>query len=93
MLTPSSHRSDAPRQPNSVNEAVNQALEPDLDLLNLKEVAAILRVGPASMYRLIAKRALPVYRACRKVLFKKKDVLDYLERHRKDSLSYGGSED
>lgn len=79
---------DAPSQPN-MTQTVRLTNDADLEFLNLKEVAVILRVAPISVYRLIAKRTIPVYRACRKVLFKKKDVIAYLEHHRKEPLDYG----
>lgn len=85
-----SHQVDAPRQSNNMTETTSLALDADLDFLSLKEVATIFRIAPISVYRLIAKQSLPVYRACRKILFKKKDVLDYLESHRKDPVQYGG---
>lgn len=78
----------AHRQPKNMNETAQIAFDADLDFLNLKEVAAILRVAPISVYRIVAKRTLPVYRACRKILFKKTDVIDYLERSRKDNDPY-----
>lgn len=67
-------------------------LDADLEFLSIKEVATILRVAPISVYRLIARQAIPVYRAFRKVLFKKQDVLEYLERHRKEPIDYGRPE-
>lgn len=77
-----SHQVDAPRQPKTqtMTDIAQIALDADLEFLNLKEVATILRVAPISVYRLIAKRTIPVYRACRKILFKKSDVVDYLAR-------------
>lgn len=83
---------DAPSQQN-MTEAVRITPDADLDFLNLKEVAIILRIAPISVYRLIAKRTIPVYRACRKILFKKKDVLAYLDQHRKEPLHYGDTKD
>lgn len=80
----------APRQQKIMTNTAQIGLDADLDFLNLKEVATILRVAPISVYRLIARQALPVYRACRKILFKRKDVLEYLE-HRKDPAKYGSS--
>ena len=87
MLNKPSKPEDALRQSKDMTADIR--LDSDLDFLNLREVAAVLRVAPVSIYRLIAKRALPVYRTCRKVLFKKSDVLDYLEQHRKDPADYG----
>ncbi len=86
----SSSQSAAPRQLKNMTETANMTLDADLEFLNLKEVAEILRMAQISVYRLVAKRALPVYRACRKILFKRQDVLDYLERNREDA-GYGGS--
>ncbi len=88
-MNTSSSSVDAPRQLKNMTETADIKLDADLDFLNLKEVATILRVAPISVYRLIAKQAIPVYRACRKVLFKKKDVLAYLEAHRKEPHDYG----
>lgn len=93
MNTPS-QSVDAPRQSNTdpMIDTGHIVLDTDLDFLNLKEVAAILRISTVSVYRLIARRAIPVYRACRRVLFKKRDVIEYLERHRKDASEYGRPE-
>ncbi len=84
---------DALRQQKIMTETISIAPDADLEFLNLKEVAGILRVAPISIYRLIAKRTIPVYRACRKVLFKKKDVLEYLAQHRSDPSDYGRPKD
>lgn len=93
MTTPSQKSVGAPRQLNkNMTETVQLTLGADLEFLNLKEVAAILRLAPISIYRLIARQALPVYRTCRKVLFKKQDILDYLEKSRSGPPSnYGGT--
>jgi excisionase family DNA binding protein len=74
-----------------MTETAQITLDADLEFLNLKEVAAILRIAPISVYRLIARKSLPVYRTCRKILFKKQDVLKYLERNRRETLPYGSS--
>lgn len=74
-----------------MHNTVQDTLETDLDFLNIKEVAEIMRVAPISIYRLVAKRAIPVYRACRKLLFKKKDVIEYLENKRTEPPQYGSS--
>lgn len=78
----------APRQQN-MTETAQMTLNTDLDFLNVHEVARVLRCAPISVYRLIAKRALLVYRACRKILFKRSDVLDYLEHSKSDTKPYG----
>ncbi len=81
----------APRQSENENmtDSANSTLDVNLEFLSIKEFASILRVAPISIYRLVAKRSLPVYRACKKILFKRTDVLAYLEQHRKEPREYG----
>lgn len=90
MLNQPQKSADALRQLNNMTNTAQISPDADLDFLSLKEVAGILRMAQVSVYRLIAKRSIPVYRACRKILFKRKDVLEYLE-HRKDPAKYGSS--
>lgn len=84
-------KSAALRQPKNMSETASIAMSADLELLNLKEVAAILRVAEITIIRMVAKRALPVYRICRKLLFKKQDVLDCLERAKNNLDGYDRS--
>jgi excisionase family DNA binding protein len=57
-----------------------EAISPDL--LCLPEVAEMLRLSRASVYRLVSRGKLPVHRLCRKMLFKHQDVLNCLEQGR-----------
>jgi excisionase family DNA binding protein len=56
-----------------------------LKLLSLREVADLLRVARVTIYRLVARRALPVYRIARRLCFREHDVREWLERRRTDS--------
>jgi len=46
------------------------------------ELARLLRVTTDCIYRLAAKRTLPVYRVLRRVLFRRDDVERWLAHHR-----------
>jgi excisionase family DNA binding protein len=59
-------------------------IHPDMEFLNLNELARVLRVSAVSVYRLAQRRAIPVYRVSRKLLFRRRDVLEYLERRKTD---------
>ena len=89
MSTPTKPSVDpvAPRQSKSMATASIS----DMGLLFPVEVAGLLRVSRVSIYRMAAKGLLPVYRICRKMLFKRQDVLDYLERSKTDP--YGSPKD
>lgn len=54
-------------------------------LLSLREVASLLHVAPITVHRLVARRALPVYRFARRLLFRRDEVLAWLDRHRRES--------
>ncbi len=69
--------------------APSQSMSYDLSLtkdssefLSVKEVARHLGVATVSVYRLAERRALPVYRVLRKLLFRRSDVLAWLESKR-----------
>jgi len=64
------------------NMYATQARQMDLDLLSLQEVAELLRVSKISIYRMVARQVLAVYRIGRRMRFRKEDVLRYLERNR-----------
>lgn len=57
-----------------------------LKLLSLREVAALLCVAHVTVYRLVSRRLLPVYRIAHKLKFREEDVRDWLERRRTDSI-------
>ena len=73
----------APRKSN-MNLA---ALVADMEFLLLSEVAAMLRLSEITIQRMVSKGLLPVYRTCRKLLFKKQEVLEYLEGTKSNGLT------
>lgn len=54
--------------------------KPDLRLMTVKEVAKLLRVSSASVYRLADSGKLACYRVLRKRLFKYDEVIALVER-------------
>lgn len=83
---------DAPRQ----LETMNYALSTQLEMLNIVEAANFLRIARTGMYRLVEKRAIRFYRVCRRLLFKKQDLIDFIERGKTDEItafSYDRPED
>lgn len=52
------------------------------EFLTVRETAALLRLAPVSVYRMVDRQELPVYRFLRVLRFKRRDVLEYIERSR-----------
>lgn len=79
MQTPSQSLSDAHSQSN-MSEA--QLLNANLGLLNLPEVANLLRVSRVTLYRFIGQGRISVHKVGRRLRIQKKDVLEFLEANR-----------
>lgn len=54
----------------------------DSSFVSPRELAHLLRVTTDCIYRLVAKRTLPVYRVLRRILFRRSDVEHWLSSHR-----------
>lgn len=56
------------------------------DLLDVQELALLLKVSPYSIYRLVQRRLIPFHRPRRKLLFARVDVEAYLQKCRIGSV-------
>ena len=63
---------------------MNQTISPPGigEMLSTDGLAAMLGVSRMTVYRLIERRALPVYRVCRRIRFKLEDMQNFVERQR-----------
>ena len=59
-----------------------------MNLLNLKEAAAMLGVSPRTARRLIDSRRLPFYKVASLVKISEQDIMEYLEANRVANTSY-----
>ena len=85
----------APSQPRPMTKTFADA-RADLEFLRPSQVAELLRISRVSVYRLIERGCVPVYRIFRCVRFKREDILDFLERNRAEAwqfVRYGGETD
>ena len=67
---------------------------PTIELLTPDEVARILKISKAGVYRLIDKRLLRFYRVMGSIRFDKTDVLSYLENNQVEAVglhTYGNT--
>lgn len=66
-------------------------LRADEALLSVHQVAALLAVSRLTVYRLIERGTLPVFRVARRLRFSRGDIARYLEQVRAPH-QYGGPE-
>jgi excisionase family DNA binding protein len=76
----------APSQPNMLETI--QTLQMDDALLSVMQVAHLLNVSRLTIYRLIERGVLPVYRIARRLRFAKSDLHAYLTKSR-THIDYG----
>ncbi len=53
-----------------------------LDLIGTKEVCRILKINRYTLYKLLEEGKLHGYRFANKYLFDRKDILDFVKKHR-----------
>ncbi|MBU0625816.1 helix-turn-helix domain-containing protein [Patescibacteria group bacterium] len=56
------------------------------NLLNVRELAALLKVSATSVYRLVERRDIPFVRLPRGLRFSEADVEAFLARHRVEAV-------
>ncbi len=69
----------APSQP--MNQTISLPTS-DVAFISPQDLARLLRVTSDTIYRLVAKRALPSYRVLRRILLRRADVERWLAAHR-----------
>ncbi len=57
-----------------------------IELLTRDEVARLLKISRAGVYRLVERRRLPFYKVGHSLRFAKRDVLAYLSQNRVDAI-------
>ena len=57
------------------------------EFLSVRDVARYLGIATVSVYRLVERRAIPVYRVLRKLLFRRCDVSAWIETKRTEPRS------
>jgi excisionase family DNA binding protein len=62
------------------------ASDPPPEFLTRDDVARLLKVSRATVYRLVESRRLPFYKIGNRLRFDKQDVLAFLRHHRIDAL-------
>jgi len=64
-------------------ESRGDKYQPQDDLLNIEEVARFINESKSSVYSRTSKRTIPFYKRGKKLLFKRSEVLAWLESGKK----------
>ncbi|MBL8680147.1 MAG: helix-turn-helix domain-containing protein [Myxococcales bacterium] len=69
----------------------SQGFAPGTVFLTRLDVARLLKLSPASVYRFVERGLIPVYRVCNRLRFLHEDILAFMEARRvsaRDSRHY-----
>jgi excisionase family DNA binding protein len=58
----------------------------DIEFLDINEAANFLRLKKSTLYQLVFKRRIPYYKKTKILLFKKSDLIDWVEQKKVSSL-------
>ena len=58
----------------------------DIEFLNVNEAANFLRLKKSTLYQLVFKRGIPFYKKTKILLFKKSELIEWVEQKRVSSL-------
>ncbi len=75
---------------------MSTASDPPTEFLTRDDVARLLKISRATVYRLVESRRLPFYKIGNSLRFDKRDVLAFLRQHRVEALgtdTYGSQKD
>ena len=62
------------------------SFHPTIELVTRDELARMLKISPAGVYRLVAQRQIPFHKVGRSIRFDKIDILTYLKQNRIEQL-------
>lgn len=60
--------------------------QPEADLLNIDEAAQLLNLARATVYNLVSKKQIPVFKKGKRLYFSKAALLDWVQSGKKPTL-------
>lgn len=69
-------------QLNKIESLINSMQRKDTEFLSIDEASQFLKLKKATIYQMVFKREIPFYKSTKKLLFKKSDLIDWVEKDR-----------
>lgn len=69
-------------QLNKIEQLVKSINQKDTEFIGIEEAAKFLKLKKSTLYQLVFKRGIPFYKSTKKLLFKKSDLIGWVEKER-----------
>lgn len=67
-------------QLNKLESLINSLRRGEVEFINIDEASKFLRLKKATIYQMVFKREIPFYKSTKKLLFKKSDLIEWVEK-------------
>jgi excisionase family DNA binding protein len=69
-------------QLNKIEKLVDTQNQNQTEFLDITEASDFLKLKKSTLYQLVFKRGIPFYKSTKKLLFKKTDLVDWVDKDR-----------
>jgi excisionase family DNA binding protein len=69
-------------QLNKIESLINSMQRKETEFMSIDEASQFLKLKKATIYQMVFKREIPFYKSTKKLLFKKSDLIDWVEKDR-----------
>ncbi len=70
------------RQLIKIESLINSMQRKETEFMSIDEASQFLKLKKATIYQMVFKREIPFYKSTKKLLFKKSDLIDWVEKDR-----------
>jgi len=70
----------------NIEEILHTKKYKDIEFLDVNEAASFLRLKKSTLYQLVFKRGIPHYKKTKRLLFKKSELIEWVQQKRVSSL-------
>ena len=67
-------------QLSKIESLINSLQRREVEFINIDEASKFLRLKKATIYQMVFKREIPFYKSTKKLLFKKSDLIEWVEK-------------
>jgi len=65
-----------------IESLINSMQRKETEFMSIDEASQFLKLKKATIYQMVFKREIPFYKSTKKLLFKKSDLIDWVEKDR-----------
>ena len=72
---------------NKIEMLINLLQKKDAEFMDINDASKFLKLKKTTIYQLVFKRGIPFYKCTKKLLFKKSELIDWVEKDKVCTIS------